>query len=64
MESVALAQGNADLEGSESSVELQSPHPLQEDVGIFQTEHSESGVMKVNLAANDNSDEFMSPHPV
>ena len=64
MESVPLAQGNADLKGSESSVELQSPHPVQEDVGIFQTEHSESGVVETNLTENGKSDEVMSPHPV
>ena len=64
MESVPLVQGNADLEGYKSSVELQSPHPVQEDVGIFQTEHSESRVVEVNLTANGKSDDVMSPHPV
>ena len=52
MECVPLAQGNADLEGYESSVEIQSPHPVQENIGIFQTEYSETGVVEVNLTAN------------
>ena len=64
MESVPLAQGNADLEGSKSSVELQFPNPVQEDVGIFQTEHSKCEVVEVNLTANGKSDEVISPHPV
>ena len=56
----SLAQGNADSDlGYESSVELQSPHPVQEDVCIFQTEHSESVVVEMKTTVNDKSDEVI-----